>query len=59
VQRLEDALNSNLAALAATQQLSETLVSLAAAVQLLNARLGQLLAAPQVEIKPHPKSKAA
>ncbi len=59
VQRLEDALNSNLASLAATQQLSETLVSLAAAVQLLNARLGQLLAAPQVEIKPHPKSKAA
>lgn len=59
VQRLEDALNSNLAALAATQQLSETLVSLAAAVQLLNARLGQLLAAPQVEIKPHLKSKAA
>lgn len=59
VQRLEDALNSNLASLAATQQLSETLVSLAAAVQLLNARLGQLLAAPQVDIKPHLKSKAA
>jgi biopolymer transport protein ExbB/TolQ len=59
VQRLEDALNTNLASLAATQQLSETLVSLAAAVQLLNARLGQLLAAPQVEIKSHLKSKAA
>lgn len=59
VQRLEDALNSNLASLAATQQLSETLVSLAAAVQLLNARLGQLLTPPQVEIKPHLKSKAA
>ena len=41
VVRLENALNGNLAALAGAQHLQETMLNLAAALHLLNARLGQ------------------
>jgi hypothetical protein len=40
VARLEETLNRNLAALSGSQNFEETLMSLAAAIQLLSARLG-------------------
>jgi MotA/TolQ/ExbB proton channel family len=60
VTKLENALNDNLSALAGAQHLQETLHSLAATIQLLNARLVQL--APRgshVEIKDHSVGRAA
>jgi len=42
VTKLENALNSNLSALAGSQHLQETLLSLAATIQMLNARLCSL-----------------
>lgn len=53
VTRLEDALNRNLSALAGARNFEETVTSLAAAIQLLSARLGQLPgAAPAVHLAP-------
>lgn len=42
VARLEESLNANLAALAGAQHFDETILNLSAAINLLNARLGQL-----------------
>ncbi|MEX2119501.1 MAG: MotA/TolQ/ExbB proton channel family protein [Pirellulales bacterium] len=53
VTRLEQALNGNLAALAGAQHFEETLLSLAGAIHLLNARLGQVAALTQVELGEH------
>ena len=41
VSRLEDSLNRNLAALAGSQNFEQTVMSLAAAIHLLNARLSE------------------
>ena len=60
VTRLEDALNHNLSALGGSQHLQETLHSLAATIQLLNAKL--VLLAPRgshVEIKDNSVGRAA
>lgn len=52
VAKLEDALNRNLATLAGSKHLQETLLNLGAAIQLLNARLGQLTPlSPHVALK--------
>jgi biopolymer transport protein ExbB/TolQ len=48
VTKLEQVLNSNLAALAGAQHCEETLLNLAGAINLLNARLGQVTAAPHI-----------
>jgi biopolymer transport protein ExbB/TolQ len=48
VTKLEQVLNSNLAALAGAQHFEETLLNLAGAINLLNARLGQVTAAPHI-----------
>jgi len=50
VVRLEDALNRNLAALAGSRHFEQTVLNLAAAVQLLNARLSEL--PPAVRLEP-------
>jgi hypothetical protein len=52
VTKLETALNSNLSALAGAQHFEETVLNLAAAIHLLNARLGQVSAGPHVDLKP-------
>jgi biopolymer transport protein ExbB/TolQ len=52
VVQLEKALNQNLAALAGSKNFEETVMSLAATIHLLNARLGKLSEAPQIELKP-------
>ncbi len=53
VMRLEDVLNQNLAALAGARHFEEMVMSLAAAIQLLSARLGELPAsAPAVRLEP-------
>ncbi|HVX60359.1 MAG TPA: MotA/TolQ/ExbB proton channel family protein [Pirellulales bacterium] len=49
--KLEEALNGNLAALAGAQHFEETLLNLAGAIHLLNARLGHVSSAPQVDLK--------
>jgi len=49
VVRLEDALNRNLAALAGSRHFEQTVLNLAAAVQLLNARLSELPQAVRLE----------
>jgi biopolymer transport protein ExbB/TolQ len=60
VTKLENTLNENLSALAGAQHLQETLLGLAATIQLLNARLVQLAPmAPHVEIKDHSVGRAA
>jgi hypothetical protein len=51
VVQLEKALNQNLAALAGSRNFEETVMSLAATIHLLNARLGKLADAPHVELK--------
>ncbi|MBN2023321.1 MAG: MotA/TolQ/ExbB proton channel family protein [Pirellulales bacterium] len=59
VARLEETLNRNLAALAGAKHFEQTVMSLAAAIPLLSARLGELPAAPgrvhldRVREKPH------
>lgn len=58
VARLEETLNRNLAALAGSQDFSDTLVSLSAAIQLLSARLGQSTA-PRVDLKQFAEGQAA
>jgi len=56
VARLEETLNRNLAALAGSQHLEETLLNLSAALQLLTARLGQMPgASPHLDLKREPK----
>ena len=51
VTKLQDALNGNLAALAGAQHFEETVLNLAGAIHLLNARLGQVSSAPHVDLK--------
>jgi len=53
VVRLEDALNRNLAELAGARNFEQTVISLAAAIHLLNGRLGQVPAdLPAVQLQP-------
>jgi hypothetical protein len=59
VTKLETALNSNLSALAGAQHFEETVLNLAAAIHLLNARLGQASAAPHIDLKPSPSAGRA
>jgi biopolymer transport protein ExbB/TolQ len=60
VMRLEDALNHNLAALAGAKHFEETVVSLAAAIQLLTSRLGDLPdQAREVRLEPARRPQAA
>ena len=60
VTRLEDALNRNLSSLANASHFQETLLTLSAAIQLLNARLAQLAPMGQhVELKDRSLGKAA
>lgn len=59
VVQLERALNNNLSALAGAKNFEETVMSLAAAIHLLNARLGRA-DSPHVELSaPQPRSRAA
>ncbi|HUY92633.1 MAG TPA: MotA/TolQ/ExbB proton channel family protein [Pirellulales bacterium] len=51
VTKLQDALNGNLASLAGAQHFEETVLNLAAAIHLLNARLGQVSSTPQIDLK--------
>ncbi len=51
VTKLEEALNGNLAALAGAQHFEETLLNLAGAIHLLNARLGHVSGVPHVGLK--------
>lgn len=59
VKRLEEALNSNMAALAGAQHFEETLLNLSAAVNLLNARMGQVASGSAFGAKTHPVGRAA
>ena len=52
VVQLERALNDNLSALAGSKNFEDTVMSLAAAIHLLNTRLGKSVEAPHVELKP-------
>lgn len=56
--QLERALNNNLSALAGAKNFEETVMSLAAAIHLLNARLGRV-DNHQIELTPQPRSRAA
>jgi biopolymer transport protein ExbB/TolQ len=51
VTRLEESLNRNLAALAGSRNFEETVMSLAAAIHLLNSRLAALPGAPTVQLE--------
>jgi biopolymer transport protein ExbB/TolQ len=57
VVQLERALNDNLAALAGSKNFEDTVMSLAAAIHLLNTRLGHGYDAPQVALKHHGQVK--
>ena len=58
--QLERALNDNLSALAGSKNFEDTVMSLAAAIHLLNSRLGGLGESPHVELKHAPlKGRAA
>jgi hypothetical protein len=59
VTRLEDALNRNLSALAGARNFEQTVISLAAAIHLLNARLNQPAEAPAVSLKPGKRTSQA
>jgi biopolymer transport protein ExbB/TolQ len=60
VTRLEETLNRNLASLAGSQHVQDSLLNLGAVLQLLNARLAQLLpSGKQVELKESTLGKAA
>lgn len=53
VARLEETLNQNLAALAGSKNFEQTVMSLAAAIHLLNSRLGEMPSdAPRVQLEP-------
>ena len=56
--KLEEALNANLSTLAGAKHFEETVMSLSAAIHLLNVRLGKA-DAQQLEIQPKPKGRAA
>jgi biopolymer transport protein ExbB/TolQ len=58
VMQLERALNNNLSALAGAKNFEETVMSLAAAIHLLNARLGRV-DNHQIELTPQTRSRAA
>ena len=58
VVQLERALNSNLSALAGAKNFEETVMSLAAAIHLLNARLGRV-DNHQIDLTTQPRSRAA
>jgi hypothetical protein len=49
---LEDALNSNLAALAGAKHFEQTVLSLAAAVNMLSARLAETTPAAPIKLEP-------
>jgi len=51
VVQLERALNDNLSALAGSKNFEDTVMSLAAAIHLLNSRLGKVAETPQIELK--------
>ena len=60
VVQLERALNDNLSALAGSKNFEDTVMSLAAAIHLLNTRLGKLSVSPHIELKhSHVKARAA
>src|SRR5262245_31681086 len=60
VVQLEKALNQNLAALAGSKNFEDTVMSLAATIHLLNARLGKLTETPHIELKaPQLRGRAA
>ena len=60
VVQLEKALNQNLSALAGSKNFEDTVMSLAATIHLLNARLGKLTETPHVELKaPQVRGRAA
>ena len=60
VVRLEEVLNRNLATLAGAKNFEQTVISLAAAVQLLSARLGPVSAdAPTVQLEPRKRTGQA
>ena len=50
VMQLEQALNSNLAALAGSKNFEDTVMSLSAAIHLLNTRLGKIESVPNVDL---------
>jgi biopolymer transport protein ExbB/TolQ len=57
VSRLEDALNRNLSALAGAKHFEQTVVSMAAAINLLNAKLAEMPnPSSQVKLEPHRRS---
>jgi hypothetical protein len=61
VEKLENELNRNLNTLAGAKNFEQTVLSLGAAIQLLNAKLGHVPSpeTPQVELKSKRSSKAA
>ncbi len=60
VVQLEKALNDNLSALAGAKNFEDTVMSLSAAIHLLNTRLGKIADSPQVELTvPRTKGRAA
>ncbi len=60
VVQLERALNDNLSALSGAKNFEDTVMSLAAAIHLLNARLSHTADGPRIELKaPLPKGRAA
>jgi biopolymer transport protein ExbB/TolQ len=60
VVQLEKALNENLSALAGSKNFEDTVMSLSAAIHLLNTRLGKIADSPQVELTvPRTKGRAA
>ena len=59
VVRLEKALNDNLSALAGSKNFEDTVMSLSAAIHLLNTRLGSVTGGPQVELRTQVKGRAA
>ncbi|HMC11446.1 MAG TPA: MotA/TolQ/ExbB proton channel family protein, partial [Pirellulaceae bacterium] len=60
VVQLEKALNQNLSALAGSKNFEDTVMSLAATIHLLNARLGKLTETPHIELKaPQLRGRAA
>ena len=58
VTKLQEALNGNLAALSGAQHFEETVLNLAGAIHLLNARLGQV-GAPHIDLKEPSVGRAA
>ena len=59
VARLEDALNRNLSALAGAKHFEQTVMSLAAAINLLNARLAEMPAPTAIKLDPNRRANQA